>query len=298
MQTIALTSVGGNAEIMQHAKLYQHAKTIAAALGFRTRRGETKGWERFARASDGNPELLAQSGNDMERAFYSHNDRVAHKWHDYLWPYDRAASRYRGTSANFLEIGVCHGGSLQVWKDYLGPEATINGIDILSICREVEEEQIHVFQCDTRSREELIQALKRIGPLDIVVDDGSHIGSHQRICFEEIFPRMRDGGVYIVEDIQCSYWRDFQGGYKRSGSFVEYCKDLIDRIHIWYISDDRIGSDEWFARNIRSISFSDGIVVIEKGPKNEPFHVRAGWRALPLEAEVEKLKSEGRWLVE
>jgi hypothetical protein len=49
---------------------------------------------------------------------------------------------------------------------------------------------------------------------------------------------------------------------------------------------------------VRSISFSDGIVVIEKGPKNEPFHVRAGWRALPLEAEVEKLKSEGRWLVE
>jgi len=280
------------------SRVYQCATTLVEKAGFKTRRGETKGWERFARTSDQNSQLLAQAANEMERVYYSHNDRVAHKWHNYLAAYDRATARFRGTQVNFLEIGVCHGGSLQVWKSYLGADAAINGIDILKTSKQAEEDRIRIYQCDSGNKKSVVDTLNEIGPLDITVDDGSHIGSHQILCFEEIFPRMRDNGVYIVEDIQCSYWRSFYGGYKRRGTFVEYCKDLIDRMHSWYISDDRLDEDEWTARNIRSIAFSDGLITIEKGPKNEPFHVRAGWRSLPIEPEVEELKASGRWLVE
>ena len=271
-------------------------KTLAETLGIKTRRGETTGWERFARTSDGVPQLLTDATNDMERVFYSQTDRLAHKWHDYLAAYDRHASQFRGRSVNVLEIGVCHGGSLQVWKRYLGPNATVHGIDILEICRQVEEPRIHIHHCDTGDLDSIRLALSKIGPLDLVVDDGSHIGEHQIRCFEEIFPILRDGGVYFVEDLQCSYWRDFKGGYKRRGTFIEYAKELIDRQHAWYISDERAVSTEWYARNIRSISFYDGIAAIEKGPKPDPFHIRVGQRVLPLEEEVNKLKSEGRWL--
>ena len=277
-------------------KLYQFLKTCAAMIGLPTRRGQTRGWERFARGSEGVDQLPATATNDMERAFYSHNDRLAHKWHNYLSVYDRHSNRFRATARTFLEIGVCHGGSLQIWKRYLGGGARVHGIDILEICSVVEEPGIQVHVCDTANRASIIGVLEKIGPLDIVVDDGSHLGDHQRRCFEEIFPRMREGGVYMVEDVQCSYWREFGGGYRQRGTFVEYAKDLIDRMHVWYISDERIDSDEWFARNIRSINFYDGMIVIEKGPKPDPFHIRVGHRTIPVEPEVTKLIAEGRWL--
>src|ERR1700730_6079246 len=216
--------------MIQDHKLYQLLKTCAEMIGLRTRRGATRGWERFARESDGVDKLLATAANDMERVFYSHDDRVAHKWHDYLSVYDRHSNRFRGTAAAFLEIGVCHGGSLQVWKRSLGPGARIHGLDILQICAEVEEPGIQVHVCDTADRAKLIDVLEKIGPLDLVVDDGSHFRDHEERCFEEIFPRMREGGVYIVEDLQCSYWQAYRGGYRRRGTFVEYAKDLVDRM--------------------------------------------------------------------
>jgi hypothetical protein len=256
---------------------------------------QVKGWERFERTGDSVEQLRGAAANEMERVFYAHTDRVSHKWHDYLAVYDRHAARFRDKQVVFLEIGVCHGGSLQVWKEYLGPRSQIHGVDLLNVCREAAEARVKVHTCDTGSQTALATVLKDIGPIDIVLDDGSHLGADQKRCFEQIFPQMRDGGVYLVEDLQCSYWRDFSGGYRRRGTFIEYSKNLIDRMHAWYIADDRIDPNEWFARNIRSISFYDGIMAIEKGPKQDPFHVRVGRRALPVEAEITRLKAEGRW---
>src|SRR5262245_43797595 len=81
---------------IQQSKIYQSLKSCAETLGFRTRRGEPKGWARFAPADSDVDQFRARAANDMERIHYEHTDRVSHKWHDYLAAYDRHARRFRG----------------------------------------------------------------------------------------------------------------------------------------------------------------------------------------------------------
>src|SRR5215831_9409833 len=75
-----------------------------------------------------------ETDNDMARIFYSHDGRLAHKWDHYHRAYERHLSKFRGSKFKFLEIGVSHGGSLQIWRKYFGPNATIFGIDVDPRC--------------------------------------------------------------------------------------------------------------------------------------------------------------------
>ena len=68
--------------------------------------------------------------NDLERFFSSEDHHLITKWKHYFEIYDRYLSRYRDTAVNIMEIGVFHGGSLQMWRDYFGPAANIYGVDI------------------------------------------------------------------------------------------------------------------------------------------------------------------------
>jgi hypothetical protein len=97
-----------------------------------------------------------------------------------------------------LEIGVSHGGSLQIWKEYFGPQAEIMGIDIDPRCKEYEEDQIHILIADQSK-------LKAgdIGPFDIVIDDGSHVPAHQTASLEALWDDT--SGVYLIEDCHQGY---------------------------------------------------------------------------------------------
>ena len=45
---------------------------------------------------------------------------------------------------------------------------------------------------------------------------------------------MKDGGLYMIEDMHTSYWPDWEGGYRREGTAIEYVKRMIDDMHAWY----------------------------------------------------------------
>ena len=67
------------------------------------------------------------------------------KWDHYFDIYDKYFSQYRDTDVVFVEIGIYQGGSLQMWKEYLGPKIMIYGIDINPECKKFEDEQIEVI---------------------------------------------------------------------------------------------------------------------------------------------------------
>ncbi len=50
-----------------------------------------------------------------------------------------------------------------------------------------------------------------MGGVDVVLDDGSHIATLQRISFEALFPMLPDGGLYIIEDTHTAYWPLMEG---------------------------------------------------------------------------------------
>ena len=93
----------------------------------------------------------------------------------------------------------------------------------------------------------------------------------QITTFECMYDHVKDDGIYLCEDLHTSYWHRWGGGYKRSGTFIEYTKNFIDYIHAWHTADvaDSHVSDIVFRKKTNSIHFYDSVVVLEKRADKE-----------------------------
>jgi hypothetical protein len=133
----------------------------------------------------------------------------------------------------------------------------------------LEEDQISVVIGDQEDRAFLAGLREQIGPADIVIDDGGHTMAQQIATFEEMFPAVRTGGVYLVEDLHTSYWDEYGGGYRREGTFIEYAKDLIDQLHGWHRREEPAPVTE-FTRQIRGMHVYDSVIVLDKDVVTPP----------------------------
>lgn len=137
----------------------------------------------------------------MASLFASHHDRLAWKWAHYLDGYTEQFEPYREgiqmkdgsyRPIRFLEIGVHHGGSLQLWRKYFGTNASIWGIDVDPRCLTVDDPDLEVRIGSQDDPNSLASVVAEMGGVDIVVDDGSHIARHQRKSFQTLFPLLSD----------------------------------------------------------------------------------------------------------
>jgi cephalosporin hydroxylase len=216
---------------------------------------------------------LPEDPSDILTHFLKEGHRPVHKWTQYFAIYEKGLARYRATPLIFLEIGVLDGGSLDMWRSCFGAEATIVGIDIDPNCanRVTAPNQVRIgSQADATF---LAQIVKEFGAPDVVLDDGSHIGHHQIASFHALFPLLKDGGLYIIEDTHTSYWPDWEGAVGRQGTAIEFAKRLIDDQHSWYhTGGDHSGMGEF----LPAIHFYDSVIVIEKHRRTKPALVTGG----------------------
>lgn len=71
--------------------------------------------------------------------------------------------------------------------------------------------RIRTIRGDQSDPDSLNRVLAEIGRPDIVIDDGSHVSRHVLTRFRAVFPHLRPGGKYVIEDLQTSYWPSFGG---------------------------------------------------------------------------------------
>lgn len=208
---------------------------------------------------------------DFEKIFLSHEGRPIHKWAHYLPIYDRLFAPWRAGPVTFLEIGVNRGGSLEMWRRYFGPNAVIAGIDIDEACAARVDAPNLFFLGSQADPVFLADVVAQIGAPDIILDDGSHVAQHQRASFEALFPLLKEGGLYLIEDTATAYWADeFEGGYRRRGTAIELAKEFVDDINAWY---HREHFDPLIRDHVHSVTFYDSIVAIEKRRKLPPRHL-------------------------
>ncbi len=129
------------------------------------------------------------------------------KLEQYFAIYEKYFSKYRNKPVRILEIGVCDGGSLDLWRMYFGEQAVIFGIDINPDTLRFASENTHIVICNQEDRDALEKRFKDEPPFDIILDDGGHMPNQQKRSFEALFPLLHPTGVYIVEDVQTSYWQ-------------------------------------------------------------------------------------------
>lgn len=213
--------------------------------------------------------------------FYTHEGPLIHKWDHYFEIYERYFSKYRSQKVNILEIGVSQGGSLQLWKKYFGNQAAIYAIDINPACKQFEEENIRIFIGSQSDPAFLNEVTDQIPELDIIIDDGGHTMLQQKISFETLYPKVKEGGVYIVEDTHTSYWYEFHGGLRKRTSFIEYAKNLIDSLYEHHVHEKHKILLTGNTKHINSIHFYDSMVIFDKRKRAEAFHIRKGEESIP-----------------
>lgn len=220
---------------------------------------------------------VAEEVNPLEDYFRGNDDRrLIHKWHHYFDIYHHHFERFRDRPVTIVEFGVFHGGSLQMWRDYFGPQARIYGVDINPNCAMLAEPGIEILIGDQSDRTFLKEVAEKVGPIDVLIDDGGHYMDQQLATFQEMWPAIKKDGILLVEDLHSNYMSYYGGGYQREGTFIEFAKALIDQVHAWYSQDtDQLSVDE-YTRSIRSMHVYDSIIVFDKGRVKPPTHEKRG----------------------
>ncbi|WP_196801186.1 class I SAM-dependent methyltransferase [Thioalkalivibrio sp. ALJ2] len=203
--------------------------------------------------------------------FSSHQGNIVHKWHHYIPLYDRYLCDRRG-DVRFLEIGVSEGGSLEVWRRYLGDSAIIVGVDVDPSCRKYDGYAGRVRIGSQADAIFLQSVVEEMGGLDVVLDDGSHLMQDIKKSLSVLFPLMNNGGLYIIEDLHTSYWREYGGGGRNS--FFRELMGIIDDMHRWYHSKDV--KTAGIGDSCVAVHVHDSFVVLEKGVQFRPEHSRIG----------------------
>jgi hypothetical protein len=206
-------------------------------------------------------------GNRLADIIRSDVTSVVDKWIHYLPIYDRYFSGRWRQPIRMLEIGVFRGGSLEMWRKYFGPDAVIFGIDINPDCAGLAKEAAQV-RIGSQADADFVQSVAaEMGGIDIVLDDGSHVGDHQWASFDVLFPLLSEGGLYVVEDTHTSYWPEWGGGYGRKNTAIGLAKRLMDDQHAWYHNR----AQRTPAKNsVGAIHVHDSIIVIEKQQRSRP----------------------------
>jgi len=219
-------------------------------------------------------DILERYGFDGELAeiYASNRDFEVHKWHHYIPLYDRYLARYRGTGVRFLEIGVAKGGSLQMWRRFLGDEAVLFGIDIRKGCAAFDGlfGQVRIGSQD--DPDFLARVVDEMGGVDVVLDDGSHRMSHIEASLRVLYPRLADGGTYMIEDLHAAYWKGFEGGIDAPGNFFNSVRAIIDDMHRRY-HHKGLNRPEMEGA-VSGVHVHDSLVVIEKSVPRAPVHSR------------------------
>lgn len=212
--------------------------------------------------------------------YLTHTGKGLDKWTHYLSEYDKLLSGFQEMPISLLEIGIQNGGSLEVFSSYFEHARMIVGCDIDPKCGMLAfgDPRIHIVVGDANSdvAETAVAALS--DQYDIIIDDGSHQSGDIVKSFVRYFKYLNNGGLYIAEDLHCSYWDEFQGGLFFPFSSMSFFKRLVDVVNHehWglpvnassllsgFAAQYGTAFDAHLLASIHSIEFSNSICVIRK----------------------------------
>lgn len=183
--------------------------------------------------------------------------------------YEPILAPHRDGEITFLEIGIADrrfpGASLKVWDEYFThEEATIFGLDLFPLPTVTEEsvrkmfdgrDRIKIVKADQGSSEQILNKIDD-SEFDVIIDDGSHESEHIQVSLKTLFPKLKSGGVYIIEDFNTTnhepygyknyeFFQQFkENSYSEFSEFseddVSYLEENVESIDIHYVADDKI----------------------------------------------------------
>lgn len=163
------------------------------------------------------------------------------------------------------EFGVKTGASLLMWSKYFWHVNTrIMGLDVsYDQYTPIDDARVEVYKADCTNTD-AANILTAMRPIDIIVDDASHEGPDVAAAWNNWWPNLQPGGLYVVEDTHCSYNTDHYrtaGVPGTQGTSMEFLKSLADEVNWGYH-----GYNRWTpqAEDVQFVHFFPGITFIGK----------------------------------
>ncbi|OBU42447.1 hypothetical protein [Photobacterium damselae] len=219
--------------------------------------------------------------DELRELYNSVQEKASDKWSLYIDIYSKEFKSYKDKNISLCEIGIQNGGSLDIWSKYFNNIHKILGCDINPLCGDLKFDnkniKVIVNDANKNSTKKEIEDFFDKG-IDIFIDDGSHISSDIIKSFLLYFEMINEGGLYIAEDLHCSYWKEFEGGISDPDSSINFFKTLADIINHehWGIAKSKnellnhyterysIHIKDEILEKIHSIKFYNSVCIIEK----------------------------------
>lgn len=175
------------------------------------------------------------------------------------------AERPSFKAERIFELGMWDGGSVVFWHEFFLPLKHV-AIDLADradspyfdkyIRSHGREGRVRTFWSTNQGDAPRLRQLLSTefdGPLDLVLDDASHFYGPSRRSFEILFPALRLGGLYIIEDWAWAHWPEHWNMFANEIPLTKLIFDLVEAAG---------SSRDWIAR----ITVFQGFTVIERGP--------------------------------
>ena len=178
--------------------------------------------------------------------------------------YEKYLKEHRNKKINLLEIGVENGESLRMFSNYFN-NAKIIGLDIIE--KKYNIKNTEIFCGNQTDKKILFKIIKKYKSLDIIIDDGSHQNSDIKKSFSYLFPKLKLGGLYIIEDLQTSYvsnWGGDGNNFNNKKTTMNFIRSLADRMHYQDI-DNPFYKKNKFDGMIEFVHIYRNIAFIKKG---------------------------------
>lgn len=180
--------------------------------------------------------------NDLDKIALVCGTDKSSRWHNYTSIYVNYFAALRNTPIKFLEIGFAQGCSARTWDQYfVNGQSQLYFIDVDQNCYRSTSglsQRCKLDMVDQADSNALRSYIERVGGnFDVIIDDGRHIMEQQIVSFCELFPHVKSGGVYIIEDLHTSYSEEYGGSPMVAPydsprkTMVNFLKNLIDDLN-------------------------------------------------------------------
>jgi hypothetical protein len=220
---------------------------------------------------------------DLEVLCFKHFTDKGAWGHDYATQYEQYFEALRNKPVKLLEIGFYAGASAFVWDEYF-PLGELHHWDIDKNCYQYTPKlspRSKLHMVDQSNPDQMRQFMNEVGGnFDIIIDDGSHMVDHQIISFQTLFPYLKSGGIYVIEDLFSSYWKEYGGAGSRqnpvpsSGSTIVFLQGLLHDLNyigarnayanIAVCPKQIVDNLSYYQRNIKAMHFTTNLCVIIK----------------------------------
>lgn len=156
--------------------------------------------------------------SDLEQLFVKYNTDKQYEHHDYSSVYDPLFGPKREHVKKLLEVGIGTvnpemesnmsylgddykpGASLRAWRDFF-PHAEIVGLDIDPNVMITDEPRITTYLANSTNSESITALKFPMNSFDVIIDDGVHDYVSQQRTLLNLWPYLKSGGTYIIEDV-------------------------------------------------------------------------------------------------